>query len=124
MRVELGELAEENRHDSAARPRGSAHRKLAPERPFGLAGDVLEQLPLEREQALSAPVEAVPGLRRLDAAAGAVEQLLADAVLERPDLLAHGRLRDPEPLGGLRKALALHDRAEGSELPRVHKLSL
>ena len=62
-----------------------------------------------------------PGLGRLDAAAGAVEQLGAEALLERPHLERHGGLRDAEPLGGLREAPPFDDGTEGGKLSRVHK---
>ena len=102
-------------------PVDAPDRELPAQRPLGLAGDLLEQLPLEREQPLCAAVEPGPRLGRLHAAPGAVEQLLADALLERADLLAHRRLRDAEPLSRLGEALALDDRAERSQLPGVHK---
>ena len=86
--------------------------------------DLLEQLLLEREQPLRAAVEPPPGLGRLDAAAGAVEELRAEPLLERADLEADGRLRDAEPLRRLREALPLDDGAERSELTRVHKHSI
>ena len=110
--VRLGELAEENRDDRAARAGGRAHRKLAAQRALGLAGDVLEQLPLLCQQTLRAPVEAPPGLGRLDAAARAVEELLPEPLLERANLLADRRLGNPEPLSRLGEALTLDDRAE------------
>ena len=68
-------------------------------------GDVLEELLLGLEHPLRVPVEPPPRLGRLDAASRAVEQLLAEALLERPDLEADRRLCDAEPLGGLREAL-------------------
>ena len=76
------------------------------------------------EQPLRAAVEPQTRLRRLDPAAGAVEQLRAEPLLERPHLQRHGRLRDAEPLGRLREALALDDGAERGELARIHKPSL
>ena len=122
--VRLGELAEEHWDDRASRPGRCAQSELTAQRPLGVAGEVLEQLPLLREQPLRATVEAQPRLGRLDAAAGAVEELLPEPVLERADLKAHRRLSDPEPLGGQGKALALDDRAEGGKLAGVHKETL
>ena len=64
-------------------------------------GQLVEELLLRSEHALRVPVEPLPGLGRLDAAPGAVDELDAEPLLERPDLQAHGRLRDAEPLGRL-----------------------
>src|SRR5205814_929077 len=83
-----------------------------------------DQLLLQLRQPLRAAVEREPGLGRLDAAAGAVEQPAVEALLERAHLQADGRLRDAEPLRRLREALQLDDRAERSKLARVHKESL
>ena len=77
-----------------------------------------------REQPLRSAIEPEAGLGRLDPAAGAVEEPLADPLLERPDLQADRGLGDAELVGGLREAPALDDRAEGSELLRVHKNTL
>ena len=120
-RVRALELAEEQRHDDRRRPGRRADLQLARELALALAGELVEQLLLEREDPLRAAVEAQAGLGRLDAAARAVEQLRAEPLLERPHLQRHGGLRDAEPLGGLREAPPLDDRAERSELARVHK---
>jgi len=76
------------------------------------------------QQALRGRVEPQPRFGRLDAPAGAVEQLPAEALLERADLQLDRRLRHAEPLRGLREALTLDDGAKGGELSRVHKRSL
>ena len=89
-----------------------------------LLAELGEQLLLEREQALRAPVEAAAGLGRLDAPPRAVEQLQAEPLLERPDLEAHRRLGDAELLGRLGEAPPLDDGAERCKLARVHKQSL
>jgi hypothetical protein len=70
---------------------------------------------------LGAPVEALAGLGGLDAAAGAVEQPLSEALLERANLEADGRLRDAELLGRLREAPAVDNRTECGQLASVHK---
>ena len=115
------ELAEEQRQDD----RGRAGRGTEVERSRELAladrRDVLQQLILEREHPLRAPIEPPAGLGRLDPAAGTVEQLPAEPLLESPDLEADGGLRDPEALRRLREALPLDDRAKRSELSRIHK---
>ena len=119
--IRLRELAEQDRHDRSARPRRRAERELTAERPVGASCDLVDQLPLECEHPLSAPVEAIARLGGLHAAAGTIEQLLPEALLERADLLADGRLGDAEPLSRLGEALALDDGAERRQLARVHK---
>ena len=56
-----------------------------------LRRDLVEHLLLELEQPLGAAEEAQAGLGRLHAAAGAVEQLHPEALLERPHLQARPR---------------------------------
>ena len=80
------ELAEQERHDDRGRARGGSELELAAELALTLAGELVEQLLLEREQALCAAVEAQAGLGRLDATARAVEELRAEPLLERPHL--------------------------------------
>ena len=89
-----------------------------------LARELVHELPLRLQDALGASVENAAGIGRHDAAAGPVEQALAEPGLERPNLEADGRLSDPEPLGGLREAPAFDDGAEGGKLSRIHKQSL
>ena len=124
VRVPLVELAQEDGHDDRGGAGRGADRQLARERAGALGGDLVEHLLLELEQALGAAVEAQPGLGRLHPAAGAVEQLGPEPLLERPHLQGDGRLGDAEPLGRLREAAAFDDRAEGGELSRIHKRSL
>jgi len=64
------------------------------------------------EQALRRGVEPAAGLGRLDPATRAVEQLAPEALLERADLQADGRLSHPEPLGRHGEALPLDHGAE------------
>ena len=106
------ELAEQDRDDRAARAgRGADCERAAELAAFALL-ELLDQLLLELQHPLRAAVEREPGLRRLDAAAGAVEQPAVEPLLERAHLEADGGLRDAEPLGRLREALQLDDRAE------------
>ena len=77
----------------AAGPGRGADLERAAQRRVGL-GELLEQLLLEREHPLGAAVESQPGLGRLDPAAGAVEQLRPEPLLERAHLLGDGRLGD------------------------------
>ena len=94
------------------------------QRPGALGGDLVEHLLLELEQALRAAEQPQPGLGRLDAAPGAVEQLHPEPLLERPHLQRDGGLGDAESLGRLREAAPLDDGAERGELTRIHKRSL
>src|SRR5436190_12008924 len=117
--VPLGELAEEERDDGAAWAGRSAEFERAGEGALVDLRDLLEQALLQRQQPLSRRVEAKACLGGLDAASGAVQQPAPEALLERSDLEADGRLCHAQPLGGLRKALALDDGAEGGQLTRV-----
>ena len=115
------ELAEQDRHDDRRRAGRGADRQLARERAGAVGGDLVEHLLLELEQALGTAEEAQSRLGRLHPAAGAVEQLHPEPLLERPHLERDGRLRDAEPLGRLGEAPPLDDRAESGKLARVHK---
>jgi hypothetical protein len=105
--MELLELPEDHRQDGSTGPGGGADLEPAFELALGFLAEVREQLLLERDQPLRSAVEPQPGLGRLDPAAGAVEELLPDALFQRPDLQAHRRLRHSELVGGLREAAAL-----------------
>ncbi len=118
------ELAEQERQHDRSGSRRGADRELTAERPARLGSDLVEELLLERQQALGAAVQAPTRLRRLDPSSGAVEQLRAEPLLERSHLQRDGGLRDTQPLGGLREAAALDDRAERGELTGVHKRML
>ena len=118
------ELGEDHRHDGAAGPGRCTELEAAGQLALGLLAELREQLLLHRKQTLRAAVEATAGLGRLDPASRPIEELQAEALLERADLEAHRRLRDAELLGGLREAAPLDDRAERRELSRIHKQSL
>ena len=122
--VQLLELAEHERDRDRRRARRRTEHEVARELALTGCGYLGDQLILEREHALRAAVEPPTGLGRLDAAARAVEQLRPEPLLERPNLQRDGRLGDAEPVGRLREAPAFDDRAEGSELTRIHKRSL
>ena len=125
VRVLALELAEQHRDDDRRRARRRAEHEIAGERRPSLdAADVRHELLLEREQLLRAAVEPPARLGRLDATAGAIEELRPEPLLERAHLQRDGRLRDAEPLGRLREAPALDDGAECGELARVHKRTL
>jgi hypothetical protein len=118
------ELAEQDGHEVGAGAGRGGQRERSGESSLVSGGDLLEHLVLELEHALRAPVEALPGLGRLDPPARAVEEALAESLLERPDLQADRGLGHAQALGGLREALAVDDRAERGQLARVHKTSL
>ena len=120
-RVGTLELAEQERHDDRGRAGRGADREPARNLPVGIGGDVVEDLLLEHEQPMRAAIEPPAGLRRLDPAAGAVEKLRAEPLLERAHLQRDGRLGDAEPLRRLREAPPLDDGAEGRKLTRIHK---
>ena len=82
LRVRLRELGEDEGHDGAARPGGRAELEAARD-PLAL-GQLVEELLLGGEHALRVPVEALPGLGRLDAAAGAVERAARRAASRAP----------------------------------------
>ena len=124
VRMLFLELAEQERDDRAARARRSAELERARDRPFIIGVELFEQVLLGGEHTLSRCVETSPGLGRLDPATRAVEELPPEALLERADLQADGRLSDAEPLRRLGEALALDDGAERGKLTRVHKHSL
>src|SRR5438105_1131978 len=117
-------LAEQKRNDRSARTRGSAQLERSGQRAFSYAGDLLEQLLLEREHPLRRGVESQAGLGGLDAPSGAVEELRSEPLLERADLETDSRLRHAQAFGGLGEAPALDDGAEGGKLSRIHKRSL
>ena len=123
-RMQLLELPEDDGQDAPAGPSRGTDLEPALELALGLLAEVREQLLFKREQPLRSAVEPEPGLGRLDPATRAVEEPLADALLERPDLEADRGLRHPELVGGLREAAALDNRAKGRELLRVHKDTL
>ena len=122
--VPLLELAEEHGEHGSAGPTRRADLEPPAELALRLVAELGEHLLLEREQPLRTAVEPMPRLGRLDTAAGAVEQLHAEPLLERADLKAHRRLRHAELLRGLREAAPLDDRTERRELAGVHKRSL
>src|SRR5262249_26994533 len=65
--------------------------------------------------------EVAPERGEDDAAAAALEERLAELVLERLNLPAERRLRDAEPLGGARDVLLLGHGDEVVELLEAHR---
>lgn len=114
------ELAQEKRDgDGRGSGRRSEH-ELALELAIRDRRDVGLDLLFEREELLGTTVETPPRLGRFDPSPGAIEQLRAEALFERPHLERHGGLAHPESRGGLREAAAVDDRAEGLELACIH----
>ena len=117
----LLELAEELGHDDRRRPGRRSERERACELAVLLGRDVVEELLLELKHALGAAIQPPARFGGLDAPARAVEELQAEALLERPHLQRDGRLGDAEPLRRLRERPALDHRAERLQLARIHK---
>ena len=66
--MRLVELAEQNGDDRPARTRRSSELERPGDRSLRVAGDVFEELLLEREELLRRRVQSQAGLRGLDAA--------------------------------------------------------
>jgi hypothetical protein len=64
--------------------------------------------------------EGLARARRRDPAARAVQQMQAELLLQTANRLTHGRLRDPEALGGAAEVALLGDGDEGGELALLH----
>ena len=78
----------------------------------------------EREHLPGVLREDDPGFGELPVLDGAVEQPLAQVLLEPPDGLAHGRLRAIRDGGGFREAPAVGDREKHLQLVQFHRLTL
>jgi hypothetical protein len=122
--MELLKLAQQARQDAPAGAGRSADLEPARQLALGLLAELREQLLLERDEALRTAVEPEARFGRLDPPSGAIEELLADALLERADLQADSRLGNSELVRGLGEAPTLDHRAEGGELLRIHKNTL
>ena len=124
VRVLALELGEHHRNGDGGRPGRRAEHEIA--REVALAGGrhLGDELILERQHALRAAIQTPARLGRLDAATRAVEKLRSEALLERAHLQRDCGLRHAESIRCLREAPTLDDRAERSELARVHKRTL
>ena len=71
-------------------------------------GDLLQPL----EQLGGGPLQRAPMLGQHQRARAALEQRHAQMLLQRPDLPAHGRLRDQQLVGGLREGQVAGGRLE------------
>ena len=72
------------------------------------------------EDAVTQLEQRFAGRRDADAAADAVEDRLAELLLEQEDLAADRRLRDVQLLAGGRERSGVGDRADDLELPQIH----
>src|SRR5262249_8782596 len=117
-------LAENDRDGDGSGTRRSAEYEVTCELTLARCRDVGDELILEREHALRAPVQLPAGVRGLDPAPGTVEELRAQSLLQRANLERHGGLGDAQSVGRLREAAALDDRKKSCELARIHKRTL
>ena len=92
-----------------------------PVQALALLLQAMEEIALSAENALCVAIGDLAGLGRLDDTARAVDQLAAEALLERSDRQRDGGLRDAELLGGLRETGAVDDGDQSSELLGVHQ---
>src|SRR5262252_1364784 len=96
---------------------------VEPRRPAGRpAAQRVLQFAAEREDLVREPVHGLADLGERDAAPGALEQLLTERVLERVDLLADGRLGQPQLLRSARHAAFARDRPEVAEVMEVEPI--
>jgi len=124
FRVFLSELTQELRKDDSTGPRRGPDLETACKLPAVLVGEIIDDVLFELEKAQGAAVQPKAGLRWFHAPPRPVEQLGPEALLERPYLQGHSRLRDAEPLRGVREGLAFDDLAERPQLTSFHKASL
>jgi hypothetical protein len=113
------ERLEERREQVHERLGGGRHLHVAAERP-ALAGDALAQLVRLVEDAHGVGERRLAGARQTHAALATDEERLAQLLLERLDLVADGRLRQVQPLGGTGEVEGLGDHAKGTELRKLH----
>ncbi len=92
------ELAEKQRQHRRTRPGRATDLEPSAKLTVRVARDLLQQLLLESQHALGAAVEPGAGLGRFHAAPGTIDEPLAEPLLERADLQAHGGLRHAELL--------------------------
>src|SRR3546814_1453373 len=101
---------------------GQADRDHALHRAGLRAGDRQRLLELAQHET-GVMIERETVFRRRDALGRAVQQRLADLVLQLRELLAERRLRDVELAGGLRQAPALRSEEHTSELQSLMRRS-
>ena len=87
----------------------------------GVLGQLAGELVTQGEHAQRVAVQHLAAVGRRRAAAGAVDQRLAEHALERLDLLAHRGLGHAERVGRGRERAALDHLDEGLQLPQIHR---
>jgi len=101
IRVLSLELRERDRNRDRCRAGRGTEHEIASERSLARCGNVGDELVLEGEHALRAAIEAPAGLRWLDPAARAVQELRPEPLLESAHLQRDRGLGDTEAVGGL-----------------------
>ena len=114
------ETGENRRQEVLGDRRAGSEAQLAFE-PFGAAAHLVLHAPVLGFEPLGAPQQHLARRRQFEAAAPTVEERHAVGRLERTDMLAHGRLRDEELLGGLRETERTGRRDEDAESEVVHR---
>ena len=113
------ERAEQRRQNALARPRRCTDHQVARQL-VALVFQTPKEITLGPEDALGVAIGNIAGLRRLDHATRAIDQLTPQALLKRTNCQRHGGLGDAKLLGGLRKTRTIDDGNEGCELFRIH----
>ena len=119
-----GQSVEEAAHHAGEDARADRLVRADAQRP-GLTGaerrDVRARGVEPRDDRLGVAQKELAGLGQRDGAraAGPLDERLADDLLERRDLLADGRLRVAEPLGGAAERSLARNRAERGEVAQL-----
>ena len=119
--VGLLEAPQQPRQQQLSRPRGRAHHQRAGHVVRQLA-DLALQVVLKRQDAAGVAIHHAPGVGERHASAAAVEQAVAEPLLEGADLERHGGLGHTEFLRGMREGALVHDRAQREEVAQIHRV--
>ena len=95
-------------------------RRIVPLERFALVADGRDRVLQVLKDAMAQLEQRFAGRRDADAAADAMEDRLAELVLEQQDLPADRRLRDVQLLAGGGERSGVGDGADDLELPQVH----
>ena len=99
-------------------------RRIVPLQRFARVADGRDRVLQVLEDAMAQLQQRFAGRRDADAPADAMEDRLAELVLEQQDLAADGRLRDVQLLAGGGERAGVGDGADDLELPEVHAVSI